>query len=208
MSRILLAAAVLLGLGYWAYSAREDHLHAEQQRVALEARQQALAEAVKSMAAQANANTDWATKLASGKRSRNTPIFSAELQEVWLTERQILFIGRVEDIALSADKSYQVTINYDVLGQKPNFYETELRVVLRCPASIAEPLLKSIQAAPRSFSRANAAVIATIERVESTPKREPDAEVSSVLSGVGKCTNAMFLADKPWPSQKSGVTPS
>lgn len=198
MLRILLAALVILGLGFWAYFAREDHLHSQQQRIDLESRQQALAEAVKSMAEQANASTDWATKLASGKRSRNTPIFSAELQEVWVTQQKILFIGRVKDIVASTDKSYEITIDYDVFGQKPRFNRTELRVILRCPALIAEPLLKSIQAAPRSLKRANAAVIAAIDLIEFIPKRETGTEVSSMLGGVGTCTNAMFLADKPW----------
>ena len=194
MPRYLLAIAVLIGLGFWMYSARQDRTEQELQQKVLEQRQQALTVSVKAMASQADASTGWAARLAGGDKVRQSPILSAELQEVWVPHRSILFVGLVEDIVKNEDGSFQVKIAYDSLGEYM-FLGNSIRVNLRCPASVSTPLLTALKSHPRSMVTPDIAAIATIESIVSTSERDSNGQATLVLTGNGSCNNTLYLPE-------------
>ena len=195
MTRILFVLAVLFGLGYWANSIFQDKAKDTQRRQATAERQRTLASTVKAMATEANASTDWAQSLSQGKRMRMSPILSAELQDVWTPDRAILFIGRVEDIARNQDGSFQIRIAYDSMGHDDMFLDNRILVSLRCPAPVAAPLVKALKTRSRANLDADIAAIANIESIVSSSERDAAGNATTVLTGNGTCSKAMYMPE-------------
>jgi hypothetical protein len=196
MTRYLVGFVLVVGIGYWGYSWWQDRLAAEEKQIAREARQQTLKHSVADMATKANAVTDWAATLAGDKRMRSGPIMTAELQKLWLSDRPVLFIGNVRDVAINNDGAYQVTVEYEWLGARHMFLENEIRVSLGCPESFATQLIQTVKANKGPRFSADTAVVAIIEKVETSIEKENGGDTVTVLTGVGKCVNAMQLTER------------
>ena len=196
MTRYLVALVLIAGIGYWGYSARQDHLESGERQRAREARQHALKLAVADMASRTNAVTDWTETLAGAKKMSRGPILTAELQRLWLQNRPVLFVGSVRDVAIDKDHSYQVTIEYNQIGGRPMFLDNEIRVSLLCPESFATQLTQTIMANKSLSFYADTAVIASIEKVETSIEKGAEGDTVRVLTGVGKCMDAMQLTER------------
>ena len=193
MSRLLLIAVIFLGLGYSLYINHQKQGAEAAREAALEQR---MTNAVAAMASRANANTDWAARLAGHGIVRLSPIMSAELQKVWTPDRPILFVGSIRDIAKNEDGSFQLKISYDPWGRIGGyiFPATDLRVNLRCPESVAAPLLSHLKSRRRADIRSDAAAIAIIESIVMS-EQDADGSETVVLTGIGNCSNALLLED-------------
>ena len=132
MSRKLILALLILGLGYWVYSLWHDHVESENRMVAQEAKRRNENALVLSMAAKGDAVTTWAANLARDNRLRTSPILTSELQNQWLINRPILFLGNLEDIAKIQDGSYQLIVEHDSVGSSYIFLQSRIRVSLNC----------------------------------------------------------------------------
>ncbi len=196
MYRYVIGFLIVVGLGYWAYSSWQNHIESEKKRIEQETQREVLKNAVAEMAGKDNAASNWAESLAGGKRSRRSTVLSAELQKLWLIKRPILFIGNIKDIALNEDGTYQVMVEYN---RRPRFLLNDIRINLRCPESIATKLIQAVTSERVHVYAANAAVTGVIERIETTSERESDEDTTdtiTVLTGVGKCVNALYLTEQ------------
>ena len=194
-SRILLTLVVLFGLG-WLYSIYRGNEKKATQQEAGAQRQHALATAVATMASRFVATTDWAANLAGTKLTRTSPILTAELQELWTPDHPILFVARVRDIVRNPDMSYQLELDYDFLRDQHMLVGTELRLSLRCPNSLAQPLLAAMKSHTRSISDAEVAAIAVVESIASSSERDSEGTVASILTGVGRCLDLQYLSER------------
>lgn len=193
MKRYLVGLVLILGFGYWGYTWWQDHLAETKTAIASEARQQAQNQAIADMARSANAITDWPATLANNKTVRISPIMTAELQKLWLGDRPVLFIGSVHDVAINKDGTYQVTVEYNLIGAQFIFVENEMRVSLNCPESFGKQLIKTAKAAKSPRITADTAVVALIERIEKSTEKGDEGGTRTVYSGIGKCVDAMQL---------------
>jgi len=196
MFRYVIGFLIVVGLGYWAYSSWQERVETEGKRLEQEARCEVLRNSVAEMAAKSNAVTNWPASLASGKRSRRSPVLTAELQKLWVIERPILFIGNIKDITINKDGTYQVIVEHNCTGNRPIFLYNNIRISLRCPESLATPLLQAVRSEQTLRHFANAAVTGVIERIVTTSENDSDGDTSNVLTGVGKCVNALYLTER------------
>ena len=121
---------------------------------------------------------------------------TAELQKLWLQNRPILFVGSIRDVAIVKDGAYEAVIEYNWLGARHMFLQNEIRVNLICPESFATKLIQSAKADKALRIFADTAVVANIERVETSTEKGADGETVNVLTGVGKCVDAMQLTER------------
>jgi len=205
MRRNIIVIFILLGLGYWAYSSWQERVETERAQLEEDTRNDArcevLKKAVAEMAAKSNAITNWPESLAGGEKRRRTPVMSAELQKTWVNKRPVLFIGNIKDIAINKDGTYQIIVDHNCFGNHPRFLFNDIRVSLRCQKSCIAPLIQSARSEQRKRRDANVAVTGLIERIAATTEKNLDAsddeiETINVLTGVGKCVNALYLAER------------
>lgn len=78
-----------------------------------------------------NANDSWAYELCDSDSMRWSDIMSIELEELWLTEKPILFYGIINDIKSIDTEFYQIIIDMDWLGHFDVFIypNIELRLI-------------------------------------------------------------------------------
>lgn len=194
--RYMVGALVIAGIGYWGYSSWQDHVEFEQKRIAREAKRETLKSAVSQMASIANAVTDWPAHLASEKRTRRTPVLTAELQRLWVLERPILFLGNLEDVVINPDGTYRVIVQHNWLDSKYKFVGNTIRVALDCPESVAAPLLNAAKVQRRMILGSDTAITGQIQRIVTTSHTDAEGDTTTVLTGFGKCFSGMHLDER------------
>ena len=196
MSRYLFPMLIAAGIGYWAYSKWEDHVELGQRQQAAEVRRQALKDSVIKMISKANAVTNWASNLVGKTVYRQSPVFTAELQEQWVVNRPIFLLGNIGDISKNSDGSYQIIVEYSwLMNDQAAFLGNEIRMNLRCAAAIASPLVQAAKEKPLSLPYSDTAVIALVDRIVTTSEKDSAGEPKRVLTGVGECLDAMHLEE-------------
>jgi hypothetical protein len=196
MKRYLVGLIAVLAIGYWFYSQWQDGRAATEKQIAREARQREVKQSLVEMTNRANAIADWPETLAANKKLRTTQIMTAELQKLWLSGRPILFVGNVQDVAINEDGTYRVTVVYNRVGNQPIMLHNELRVRLTCQESFAIQLMQTVKAAKYPSVWADTAVIANIERLDRVTEKGAEDNTVTVLSGIGKCVDAMQLTER------------
>ena len=196
MFRFLIPILIAAGLGYWAYSSWQDHLESKRIQQSVKAREQALKISIIEMASRVNAATDWTTNLAVTKSFRTSPVLTSELQKQWVTNRPIFFLGNIQDITINPDGTYQIIVGYNGSFERPMFLQNHIQINLRCPESVALPLIQA--AKTRSLSagvRADTAMTAVIDHIVTTSEKDSTGDTTAVLTGVGKCIDAMHFPE-------------
>ena len=196
MKSYLFAVLAVLAVGYWCYMRWQDSLATTELRIAREARQHDLKQSVADMANRANAISDWPELLAGGKKIRATPIMTAELQKLWLSSRPVLFVGNVQDVAISDDGTHKITLTYNNFSSQPMLMGSEVRVILSCKEEFATQLMKTMKSEKYPKVWADAAVIASIERLGRSTEKDAEGDTVAVLTGIGKCKDAMQLTER------------
>jgi hypothetical protein len=172
MKRIMQIMKVILPIvlvfavgGYFVYSYFEGKARERVGRKAEQERTQRLREstraAIDKMVSKFDAIDNWDEKLSKIVGERE--IFTMELQNLWLTDRPILFVGKVEDAANTDDQdAYSISIVY--FGKFWVDFSNRLTLSLRCPKTLFDSFLKEH---PKAFSKYpnDVAVIANIDKV-------------------------------------------
>lgn len=205
MIRFLILLALILGppiVIWWQYRAEVEQPRqsdAEQERQSKALRVQAVNASLVAMAANANADSGWEALLTGGKRYRTTPIFSAELQKLWIVNRPVLFVGDLVDVVINQNGTHQIVVEHNERGPgnklRHGFIRNDLRVSFMCSESIAESLAKSAKAERRTRHSANTAITGLVERIESATEKNTDGTSITVFTGFGRCVSAMYLEE-------------
>ena len=78
-----------------------------------------------------NAVESWDRDLCQGQPARLTPVLTMELEKAWLTERPILFVGKIRDIKTEDKDNYRIIVDRDrywTASLSRPFIETGLQV--------------------------------------------------------------------------------
>ncbi len=210
VSRYVLQVILIAMLGSCAYFSWRDVFNhdnpdsvstrqAGDAQQAAEAQRRILKKSVVEMASKANAVTDWAANLADGRNVQSS-ILTAELHKQWVINRPILFLGNIQDIAINSDATYQVIVEHAPFSTANTIFFPDIRMNLRCPELVAVPLIQAAKKGSASLIGANTAITAVIESVITTREINSKGDTSTVMTGLGKCLDAIYLTERiSWP---------
>ncbi len=194
--RYFIPVALVAGLGYMLWSGMSNYESREHaKRAGAAAKANLRKSAVLDMAARSSAVVDWPQRLAAGQDFRMSQVHTAELQALWISQKPILFIGRIEDIARSTMGTSLVTVTYDEFAQAQSFMGTRLQLRVECPDEVVEPLFSAVTNPNYHSLVADVAIVAAVVRVEQSVSRNEAGDLDRVLVGVGTCSDAMHLPD-------------
>ena len=181
------AAAVLLAIAYLGFSSWNDAREADRQAALSQARAARLKDRVLTAARSHGAIIDWPARLVGPTGGRLSLVMTAELQDLWTTGKPVLFLGLTSNITRLDADLVEVILDYAQYVQGSTFLATELRMKLACSSSMAAPLLHLAKRPDRMGAYSDVAVIAKVDFIESSSRRETDGSVMGILTGVGTC---------------------
>jgi hypothetical protein len=141
-----------------------------------------------------NAVDAWDQDLCQGQPARMTPVLTIELEKVWLTDRPILFIGKIVDIKTEDKDNDRLIVDRDIFWaaalSRP-LLSTDLQLSVLCPRSMIESF---VGANPDYLDAANGvALIAKIETIEPAEGAGRGGGRDFGKVGKGKCIDLMCL---------------
>jgi hypothetical protein len=133
---------------------------------------------------------DWPKRLKRGKSYRSGPILTAELEQLWLSGRPILFRGGVRDLEGAGPDDYRLILGASTFEDT---FATELRLSLRCGRTAIDRLMVQ---QPRLLEDAgytdNLVVVAQVERVRTERGASEDRERRI---GDGTCLRIFYVGN-------------
>ncbi len=104
---ILVALAVV---GYCVNSGLEDEARREAEKAEARAKAAKMEAAVSQMVSRTEAIDDWNLQLGKIKEYRSGPVFTIDLEKLWVRSRPILFRGVINDISTADPSRYTVLV--------------------------------------------------------------------------------------------------
>ena len=86
-----------------------------------------------------------------------------------------------------------VTVTFDDLGQSHTFMGTRLQIRVECPEAVVEQLFNIVSRPDYLSLGADAALVATVIRIDRSEGKNEGGSIDRVLVGVGTCSDAMHL---------------
>lgn len=152
---------------------------------------------MQALASRRNASSNWVERLAGDERYRFEPVLTIELEELWIEQGPILFIGAVKDIASKGDEGYIVTFERSLTSGLDYFFDTEFRLELTSGKEPVDSLLRSHPDLFENLGMQNGvAVVANVEKVESLEYVGEDGQLVDVKVGVGQIVELLFVGDE------------
>ena len=190
MLRRLVYSIILAALGYWGYSTWQSSVEKNRQQVERQAQKEKLKSRITEVALKYGAVIDWPSRLTRENRLRHFPVLSAELQDLWINSKPILFIGKVRDIIRTSEEAVLLSIDYGwahpIFGHGVEALNAAgLRVKVQCANALAAPLIAAASSSVAYYS--NVALVANIDMIESSTERGEMGEPIEVRTGTGKC---------------------
>ena len=188
-----LAIGMTISIAVYLYNAsvqnaeRENAKKTERERIKRE-RSATIAQLVKDT----NAITDWDKRLSKGQIYRSGPIFTVELEQLWMSGRPILFLGAIDDIKTFDTNAYTVVLSMSSISSF--MFDTQLRLSLQCNRSVIDPLLSSNP----ELIASDVAVIANVTAIRAENVENPEGANQAARIGEGSCLHVLYV-DDPLP---------
>ena len=139
---------------------------------------------------------NWEELLGKGEVYRFEPIMTLELEELWLQNRPILFIGAIKDIATYNEDHYTLIVERESFDTFDNIYDTQLQLSLSSPKSKIDNLLKSHPDIFKDNGINNSiAVIASVKHIQSINTSIDETLEQDVKRGVGELIDILYLGN-------------
>ena len=193
MQKIILAIVLLLIGGFFI----NVHFEGEAKRKAEELETKRFEEvtrrAVKKMVSRTKAVDDWVLYLKKGKQYSSL-ILTMDLETVWLTNRPILFVGVIKDIATQDNFHYTIQLESGFLNNSYYLFGIELEVSLRASKEMIDSFLKKH---PDLDSYNNGiAVIAQINSIRRAYSIDDEVR-TTVRIGEGELLDIQYVGNIP-----------
>jgi hypothetical protein len=194
MKRVITIIVAILVCTYFITGYFENRAKKQAEKLKTEQKEKTLKTAVMQLVTNTNAVCSWEKDLCKGERFRLEPILTIELEQLWLVNRPILFIGSVEDISTSDQEQYWIKIERNMLvSQDYNMFGSKLQLMLQCPKQKIDSFLKEH---PELFKNSGfnngVAVVAVIDKIETVKESNFEGESEEVKIGKGKCVDIIY----------------
>jgi hypothetical protein len=196
MKKIIWIVIILAIAGYFVNSyldrrAKRQAEQAEEKRI-----EQITKLSVKNMVSKANAFDGWEGQLSKGERFRLSPILTVELEKVWVTNRPVLFMGTIKDIATQDGTNYMVLVERSLLNGINYMFDTELQLSLSSPKPLIDTFLKQHPNLFKNISLNNGiAVVAQIRRIRTAYVSGEEGQRDEVKIGEGELLDIVYTGD-------------
>jgi len=204
MPIIVVLLVILLVGGYFVNS----HIEKKAKEAAEKAGQERIKESTKAAVAQlvkrTNAVENWEDNLSRGDRFRSQPILTVELERLWLTDRPILFVGTIKDVATKDKENYSVEIERSLLGSLEHMFATDLQLALQCPKQSFDSFLNDHPDLFEGNGLNNCvAIVAAITEIETKTVPASEGETKEIKIGKGKCIDMLYTGNVQLTHSKS-----
>lgn len=152
---------------------------------------------VAEMVTRTNAIETWEKDLSKGKQEFGIEtILTVELERLWLTDRPILFVGAIKDIATKDQENYRMEIERSSFDSYGYMFGIELRLELQCQKQKIDSFLKEHQDLFKDYGFKNGiAVIADIDEIETKTVSGSEGASEDIKVGKGKCIDILYTGD-------------
>jgi len=195
MNRIIWIAVIIGICIYFANGYIEDR----KKERAQEAKEAEIARITKAtvslLVSKTNAIDDWDKVLSEGEEVSFRKILTIDLEKLWLTDRPILFVGYIDDIATYNDQFYILKVDRSLLSSLHTL-GTALSLELKCDKRKIDSFLKKYPNLVSGFDLSNnVAVVAKIGNVKTSYCIGDEGEREEVKIGEGYCIDIVFIGD-------------
>lgn len=196
MKKIIWIIVALVIGGYFVNSYLENEAKRDAERAEAKRVKQTIKSAVAEMVSRTGAVDDWESSLSKGEKFRLSPIFTVELEKLWLENQPILIIGNIKEIATYNESHYIVLIKRNFLFGY--MFGTELQLSLLSSKERIDSFLKQhpdlFKDNGYGFSN-GVAVIARVKTIRTTYVPGEEGEREEVRIGEGELVNILYTGD-------------
>jgi hypothetical protein len=147
--------------------------------------------AIKKKAKELDADYSWVKKLEK-ILDGNVTLLSYQVEKLWLTDKPILFLGKIVDVKRNNDDSYTFNVKNSM---RDELILAGLEINIKCDIRISERYLNYMDANKAEFEfEKPVAVFAKINSIESDIRVE-SGNSSDVKIGIGSCLELMPSTD-------------
>ena len=197
---ILIIVIILIG-AYFVNNFLENKTKEDAEKTKEKAAEKDTKVSVSEMVARTNAIDTWEKALFKGESFRVAPVLTVELERLWLTDRPILFIGTIKDIATIDKENYRIEIGGSLFNVGLFSIATDLRLALQCPRQKVDLFLGAHPNLFKEFEN-GVAVVADIDEINTKLVSGREGEEEKIKIGNGRCID-MLLYCSPFGQARS-----
>jgi len=194
MKKIVWIIIVLLIGNYFVNSYIDNNKKHKAAKLEDQRIEQAIKSSVEKMVSRTNSISNWESSLNKEGSYRFTPILTAELEKVWLSEKPILFIGTIKDVATYDKTKYTVSFKRNLLSSLNNMFSTELELSLLAPKQKIDVFLKNHPQLFKGVGFNNSiAIIAKVTSIKTEYYTGEQGQREEIKIGQGELIDILFL---------------
>jgi hypothetical protein len=191
MRRIIVILVVVVVGGYFVYDYFQGKAKEKTEEIArteaYKKKRESIRVTVTQMVTKHNAASDWEDKLRKGSGTERKKILTMDLENLWLTNKPILFKGRIKDISTLDDSNYLMTLN------GLSRFSTKLTLTLKTPKNMIDSFLNVHPKVSSGIS--TVAVIAKINKIETKYRKTEEGDEEEIRTGVGQCIDILLYSE-------------
>jgi len=196
MKRIILIVIALLVGSYFVNSFLDSKSKRQSVKTIENKKDDAIRSSVSDMILKSHAIDKWDKILSKDEAYRDSPIFTIELEKLWLKTQPILFVGVIRDITSYNETTYTVLIERSFYGQFEYTFDTNLQISVH---SSKEQIDRFLEQNPTLFKdnyfNDNVAVIAHINNIRNEYFITDEGVRRETKIGEGKLVDILHVGD-------------
>lgn len=196
MKKVLWIIVALAVGAYFVNSYLENKVKREAERAEAKRIEEATRTTVSAIVSRTGAVDDWERRLSKGERFRSEPILTVELEQLWLQNRPILFVGAIKDIATYDESHYTVLVERSLFSSFDYMFGTELQLSLRATKPRIDSFLEEHPGLFKDYGFNNGvAIIADVKAIQSAYVPGEEGGRDEVKIGKGELVDIIFSGD-------------